>query len=107
MGYTIRDVDGFVADGPTISGWRLLRDQVLLPQGGDATLEFVTNGISDRPEELRAELELMVPTPGNEGWLDFLLKAVDDCDEFVVLSDGTAGDVKDPDELPEDKAYLT
>jgi hypothetical protein len=89
MGYDICDVDGYVAAGPNITGWKELRDKVLLPQGGPATHEFVQEGTTEQLEAFRAELaEMKAPTKPTATSLAALRKAVGRAKLVVILSTG-------------------
>jgi hypothetical protein len=81
---------------------------VLLPQGGDATREFVQEGVTTQLEALRLELSKMkAKTTSAASTLADLVKAADRCQMVIILSTGVAGDgPDDPDELEEDKEYL-
>ena len=90
MGYYIYDKDGYVADGPSTGGWQHLRDQVLLPQGGVATREFVRDGATTKVRALGLELARMgAPTKPTATSLAALRDAVERAKGVVVLSDGS------------------
>ncbi len=89
MGYYIYDADGYVADGPNISGWRELRDRVLILQGGPATKEFVQEGTTTQVAALRNELRRMkATTQPTAVSLTALREAVGRARGVVILSTG-------------------
>ena len=91
MGYYLYDVDGYVADGPSISGWEELVELVLMPQGGEATREFVQDGATERLKAFRSELRKMkAPTKHTATSLVALREAVGKAQEIVILSDGVS-----------------
>lgn len=107
MSYYIYDANGYVADGPSITGWKKLRDRVLTPQGGTATHEFVHDGTTEQVKLLGEELSKMdAPNDNIETSLKALQKAVAKCEDVVILSSGVMEE-SSKDDLEEDKAYLT
>ena len=90
MGYYIHDADGYVADGPSTGGWQHLRDQVLLPQGGVVTHEFVRDGATAKVTAWGLELAKMeAPTKPTAISFAALRDAVRRAKAVVILSDGS------------------
>lgn len=89
MGYYIHDVNGYVADGPSLRGWKELREAVLESHGGPATKEFVRDGATEQVEALASELAILSAPAGPIATsLEALVAAVDRCAEVVILGTG-------------------
>lgn len=105
MGYYISDIAGYVADGPSLTGWARLRDEVLLVQGGPATRAFVEAGETEDLRAVAHELSQMRVEDGTA--VATSLRALDDavrrCRGLIILGTG----VSDwPDEGDEGDAAL-
>lgn len=92
MGYYLSDERGYVADGPSLTGWARLRDRVLLTQGGPATHAFVEHGFTEDVASLGSELSRV--TAGTDApvahSLEALLEAVRRSRGIVILGTGVS-----------------
>ncbi len=88
MSYYLYDVDGYVADGPSITGLEELRP--VLESAGPTSREFVENGETLQLELLLEELS-NIETPKNPSVahsLKALIAAAAKASVILILTDG-------------------
>ena len=88
MPFYYYDTNGFLAIGPTIPQWRLLRDELT----GAAGAAFVETGQTDDPLTLADELDVKDKTEPVATLLLQLKRAAEKADTALFLTTGTTSE---------------
>ena len=100
MGYYLSDVTGYLADGPSLTGWRRLRDEVLVRFGGPVTHAFVRDGVTEQVEALAEELSgLTSDAPSVAASLERLQEASQAASGVLILGTGVSDQPEPDDEM--------
>lgn len=86
MPFNYSDTKGFLAIGPTIPQWRLLRDELT----GDVGAAFAETGQTDDPLSLADELDVKDKTEPVASLLLQLKRAAEKADTALLLTNGTS-----------------
>lgn len=85
MPFSYYDSNGFLALGPTIPQWRLLREELT----GEHGTEFVNTGQTDDPLSLADELDAKNKPEPVATLLQQLKRAAEKADDVLLLTAGT------------------
>lgn len=85
MPFNYYDTQGFLAIGPTIPQWRLLRDELT----GERGAAFAETGQTDDPLSLADELDVKDKTEPVATLLQQLKRAAEKADTALFLTTGT------------------
>lgn len=84
MPFNYYDTNGFLALGPTIPQWRLMRDELT----GDAGTTFVNTGETDDPLTLADEIDVKGKPEPVATLLQQLKRAAEKADTVLLLTSG-------------------
>jgi len=90
MSLYVYDLNGYLGDAASISGWASFVEWGLL-KGGEVT-RLTSKGISDKPAQLVEQLRaLYSPDPGVESIRVGLLSLAGKAEDCVIISEGEEG----------------
>ena len=86
MPYSLYDGNGWLADGPSLLGWRQLRMWLLAGPEGRA---FATAGVTEHPRGLAAEMaRIETADPAVRATVVAVRRAAERAEDVLILSDG-------------------
>lgn len=85
MPFSYYDSNGFLAIGPTIPQWRLLREEL----SGDVGVVFVETGQTDDPLSLADEVDVKNKPEPVASLLTQLKRAAEKADTVLLITAGT------------------